>query len=233
MPDAAAADTSTKLAAAATAGFNPADAERPDPALMTYYLLVAVLTLVGFPFVAIAGWLKYRTLIYKFDDKGVSMAYGMFFRKEVYLTYRRIQDIHVTRNLFHRWLGLADVAVQTASGSSGAEMTIEGIRNPEALRDFLYARMRGVEDDAASPEGGSEPAAAGAKDAGMLESRDGHGGGDVAPDRAASAPETNRGDVPGDEALALLRDIRDTLREIRSARASAAAAPSGRPEGDA
>lgn len=230
----AAATTTTKPGAPVPAsGFNPADAERPDPALMTYYLLVAALTLVGFPFVAIAGWLKYRTLIYKFDDKGVSMAYGMFFRKEVYLTYRRIQDIHVTRNIFHRWLGLADVAVQTASGSSGAEMTIEGIRNPEALRDFLYARMRGVEDDAASLDDGSELAAAGAKGVGVLESGGGHGGGDAAPDCTTSAPGTGRGDDPGDEALALLRDIRDTLREIRSARAIAAAAPGEKPGGDA
>jgi putative membrane protein len=34
-------------------------------------------------------------------------------------------------------------------------MTIEGIRNPEALRDFLYAKMRGARDD-------HEPSVAGA-----------------------------------------------------------------------
>ena len=68
----------------------------------------------------------------------------MLFRREIYLTYRRIQDIHVTRNIIHRWLGLASIAVQTASGSSGAEMTIEGICQVEALRDYLYAQMRGV-----------------------------------------------------------------------------------------
>jgi putative membrane protein len=53
----------------------------------------------------------------------------------------------VTRNLFHRWLGLSEVGVQTASGSSSAEMTIEGIRNPEAVRDYLYERMRGARDE--------------------------------------------------------------------------------------
>ena len=56
-------------------------------------------------------------------------------------------DIHVSRNIVHRWLGLASVAIQTASGSSGAEMTIEGIRNPEELRDYLYAQMRGARGD--------------------------------------------------------------------------------------
>jgi putative membrane protein len=49
-------------------------------------------------------------------------------------------------NFVERWLGLARILVQTASGSSSAEMTIEGIKEFEALRDFLYARMRGVKD---------------------------------------------------------------------------------------
>ena len=56
--------------------------------------------------------------------------------REVYLTYRRVQDIHVTRNLIERWMGLAKLPIQTASGTSGATMTIEGIRNPE---DFVSA----------------------------------------------------------------------------------------------
>lgn len=129
--------------------FDPHAITRPDPALMTYYLSVAALTLVGFPFVILPLYFKYHTLSYRFDEKGVAMSWGVLFKREIYLTYRRIQDIHVSRNIIHRWLGLAAVAVQTASGSSGAEMTIEGIREPEKLRDFLYRQMRGArgEDD--------------------------------------------------------------------------------------
>ena len=78
------------------------------------------MTVFGFPFVIWPMYFKYQTLRYSFDDKGVSMSFGMLFRKEVYLTYRRIQDIHVTRNFVQRWMGLASVAIQTASGSSGA-----------------------------------------------------------------------------------------------------------------
>jgi len=36
--------------------------------------------------------------------------------------------------------------VQTASGTQSAELTIEGIKEFELLRDFLYSRMRGVKD---------------------------------------------------------------------------------------
>ena len=114
------------------------------PTLTWVWLLVTLAYLAwgiptrphGIPFVFLLLYFKYHTLKYAFDDKGVSMSWGILFHREIYLTYRRIQDIHVTRNIFHRWLGLAAVSVQTASGSAGAEMTIEGIRNPEALRDF-------------------------------------------------------------------------------------------------
>ncbi|TVQ64065.1 MAG: PH domain-containing protein [Phycisphaerales bacterium] len=164
------------------ARFDPASITHPDRSLLTYYALVSALGLVLFPFIFIPLMIKYNTLRYRLDEDGVSMAWGLLFRKEVHLTYRRIQDIHVTRNLFHRWLGLAQVAIQTASGSAGAEMTIEGVRHPEALRDYLYTKMRGARED-------------------------------ERPDDADDgAPE------PHDEALALLGEIRDELRALRSLR---------------
>jgi putative membrane protein len=117
---------------------------------MRYYILLALLTVPGFPFVVWPMAIRYYTLRYHFDEKGVSMSWGWLFQKQIYLTYRRIQDIHVTRNLLQRWFGLASVELQTAAGSSSAEMTIEGILNPEPLRDYLYARMRGASEAMAS-----------------------------------------------------------------------------------
>lgn len=74
------------------------------------------------------------------------MRWGILFRREVIIHYARIQDIHLRSNVVERWLGLARVLVQTASGNAGAEMTLEGLKEFEAVRDFLYARMRGVKD---------------------------------------------------------------------------------------
>jgi putative membrane protein len=71
------------------------------------------------------------------------MQWGVLFRREIYLTYRRIQDIHLTRNIIQRWMGLATLAVQTASGSATPEMSIEGILQAKKLRDHLYRKMRG------------------------------------------------------------------------------------------
>lgn len=126
---------------------DPRRITRPDEALLTYYLLVSAAALIFFPFVFIPLYIRFRTMEYRFDDEGVSMSWGLLFHREVYLTYRRIQDIHVTRNLVERWMGLAKVPIQTASGTSGATMDIVGIRHPEPLRDFLYERMRGARGD--------------------------------------------------------------------------------------
>jgi putative membrane protein len=163
--------------------FDPRNITRPDPVLLNYYLVVSLLTTVAFPFVFLPLFFKFKTLQYRFDDEGIAMSWGILFRKEVYLTYRRIQDIHVTRNLLHRWMGLAAIAVQTASGTAGAEMTIEGIREVDALRDYLYAKMRGAKGEPHEIAGD-----------------------DSAPQEA------------GDEALALLREIRDTLKNLAERR---------------
>jgi putative membrane protein len=154
--------------------FDPRKIERPHSSLMTYYAIISILTGPGLLVQLPRLFFKYETLKYKFDDDGMSMSWGLLFRHEIYLTYRRIQDIHVSRDILQRWLGLATLSVQTASGSAGPEMNIEGIPQAESLRDFLYAKMRGARD----------------------------------------ADEHSHADAshPDDEALVLLREIRDLLR---------------------
>ena len=163
--------------------FDPTRITRPSPMLLRYYVVTtAVATLCVLPITAVAllpSLFKYRTLRYRFDDEGISMAWGVLFRREINLTYRRIQDIHVTRNLFQRWMGLATVAIQTASGSATPEMSIEGILEADGLRDFLYSKMRGARGE------------------------------------AEKAPDA--GEAADDEALVLLRQIRDDLVAMRRA----------------
>ena len=160
--------------------FDATTITRPSPVLLRYYILTtAVATLCILPLtliVLLPNLFKYWTLRYRFDAEGISMAWGKLFRREINLTYRRIQDIHVTRNLFQRWMGLGTVAIQTASGSAKPEMSVEGILEVDELRDFLYAQMRGA--------------------------------------RAEPEVEDPR-DRPADEALRLLREIRDELSSLR------------------
>jgi uncharacterized membrane protein YdbT with pleckstrin-like domain len=170
--------------------FDPAAITRPDERLMKYYVVVALLSLVAFPITLFVLWVKYRTLRYRFDDEGIWRAQGLLWRSEVNITYRRIQDIHLTNGLLQRWMGLSTVSIQTASGSATPEVTIEGVLDAEALRDFLYTKMRGVRDRTPAAAPRLEGPAAGAA---------------IAPHEGA-----------GDEALALLVDIREALRRLEA-----------------
>ena len=152
----------------------------PDERLLTYYLIVSLFTLLAFPVTFVALYIKYRTLRYRFDDEGVWRRQGLLWRHEVNVAYRRIQDIHLSNGLIQRWLGLATVSIQTAAGSSTPVVTIEGVLEAEALRDYLYTKMRGVRDGAHAPH-------------------------EISPVAASATP---------DEGLALLLDIRDSLRRL-------------------
>ena len=170
-----------------------ASLERPCPALWKYYVIMSVLTgpaiVVTLPFL----YFRYYTLRYRFDAEGIHMRVGILFRREVNLTYARIQDIHLRSNFLQRWLGLANVQIQTASGSAGAELVIEGFKEFDAIRDFLYTRMRGYQ---AQPHAASE----------LARRHD-------ATSAVAAAPLANE----NAEMVSLLVNIRDELRRTREA----------------
>lgn len=125
--------------------------ERPHSDLLTYYVIASFAAGPFFPIPLVYCVIRFRTMRYKFTAEGLSMSWGILFRREIIIQYARIQDIHLRSNMVERWLGLARVLIQTASGSAGAEMTLEGLKEFEAVRDFLYHRMRGVHGHAAHP----------------------------------------------------------------------------------
>ena len=125
--------------------------ERPCPALMKYYLLKALATNIAAPVTLLMLYFRFHTMRYRFDPEGIHMAWGILMRHEIMLNYSRIQDIQLQSNFVERWLGLTRIEIQTASGSAGSEMTLEGIVDHRAMRDFLYSRMRGVRDQHHAP----------------------------------------------------------------------------------
>jgi len=135
-----------------------ASIEVPSPQLLKYYVLTAILTTVAFPLTMLLLYFRYHTMRYRFDAEGIHMRWGILMRHEVMLNYSRIQDIQLRSNVIERWLGLTRIEIQTASGSAGSEMVLEGLLNFVAVRDFLYSRMRGarhpldVRDGHATPD---------------------------------------------------------------------------------
>lgn len=154
--------------------------ERPHNRLIYVYLCRSLHALLAAPLVFFTLFLKYISLRYQFDEEGVGASWGVIFKKQIFLTYARIQDIHVSRDVYERWLGLGTVEVQTASGSASAELAIVGMEEFDEIRDFLYSKMRGARG---------------------LNEKGGEAGSD---------------DDSPSEALTLLHEIRDELREMRN-----------------
>lgn len=161
--------------------------ERPHADLLKYYLVASFVIPPIFPILMAYGAIRFRTMRYRFTDEGISMSWGILFRREIIIQYSRIQDIHLRSNVIERWLGLARVLVQTASGSAGAEMTLEGLKEFEAVRDFLYSRMRGVKDTAPARQ-----------------------------PRSLGADETVAGGPPDPELAAVLHEVAEELRQLRA-----------------
>lgn len=125
--------------------------ERPHRNLLWQFMILSLFTTVASPVVALVLYFRYHTLRYRFDEQGVSISYGILFRREAFLTYARIQDIHVKRNIVERWLGLGTVEVETAAGSGSGPELIQGLVEYEMVRDYLYSRMRGASALPAKP----------------------------------------------------------------------------------
>ncbi len=122
--------------------------ERPHPNLLKIYFLRCIIAFPFFLFTFPVLFFRYHTLRYNFDEEGISMRWGLLFRREINLTYSRIQDIHIHAGIIQRWFNLADLKIQTASGSADAEMVIEGLFEYNEIRDFLYSKMRGYKHTA-------------------------------------------------------------------------------------
>lgn len=142
---------------------------RPEPSLLWLYLLTSLAGLCAAPLVMIPLYFRYHTLWYRFEASGVSMGYGILFRREMQLTYARMQDIHLSQNILERWLGIGTVTVQTAGAGAAGNLTIVGVKDFNAIRDYLYAKMRGVRSE---PQDALPAGAAGTADALLVDIRD-------------------------------------------------------------
>lgn len=115
---------------------------RPVRQLFYSYLIHSLFWGPAFLYPLITNLIRYRTLTYEFAEDGLTASWGHLSRREVTVNYRNIQDIHLRSDIVERWLGLARIEVQTASGEAAAELIIEGVLEYEALRDNLLRQMR-------------------------------------------------------------------------------------------
>lgn len=123
--------------------------------------LLVVPVLAAFAFVT--WWIPayYRTADYRFADEEIEFRRGVFFQKKTTVPYNRITNVDATQGPVERLVSSGSVGIHTAGygGQMGAELSITGIGDYEAVKDQLLAKVhrRPPEATEAEPEVDAEP----------------------------------------------------------------------------
>jgi uncharacterized membrane protein YdbT with pleckstrin-like domain len=164
-------------------------------ALTPVFLLVTVLPDV---IAYIAIHLRYDSTWYVLSDRSLRIRRGIWTIHETTITFENVQDVNILQGPVQRVFGISDVVVQTAGGGGGKQGEgesssshtglVEGVDNAARIRDLIMTRVRS------------------SRSAGLG-------------DEAHEHREASRSAAPGwtAEHVAVLREIRDGLREVRSA----------------
>lgn len=101
--------------------------------------------------VYIALHLRFDTTRYVMTDRSIRIRRGIWVIQEVTITFENIQNVEVRQGPLQRYYGIADVIIETAGGGgnpgqpgsqSGHRGVIEGIADPNRIRETLLGRLR-------------------------------------------------------------------------------------------
>lgn len=99
----------------------------------------------------------YRTIRYRFTRFEIAWERGVWFRQTGIVPYNRITNMDIMQGPLSRFFGLSQLKVQTAgysaASASTAELKIDGLREPEPIRQFIREQMQAGTVASRSPEG--------------------------------------------------------------------------------
>lgn len=97
----------------------------------------------------LATLLRYFTLRYRIQDGEFVIKEGLLFRRTRSVPIRKIQNVDLVQNVLHRVFGVAEVKVETASGTE-AEATLRVLTKPQI--EELRAAVLDVHADEVAPD---------------------------------------------------------------------------------
>ena len=110
------------------------------PAVFSVVILGGTLLL----FVLLWYWvgLYYESMWYELREDEINWKRGVWFRTTGIVPYNRITNLDVRQGPFMRFLGISNLAIQTAgySGQAVPEIRIEAIEHAEELREVAHGR---------------------------------------------------------------------------------------------
>lgn len=98
---------------------------------------------IGFWFLTIITLGIYYVLYHRYNKiilttrRVTQMRGNVFTQNETTISLQNVTDVTINRSIIGRILGFGDIVIQSA-GSGASEISFQGIRDPEHLRELLY-----------------------------------------------------------------------------------------------
>lgn len=122
--------------------------------IFTVFIIIGLAALaVCVLFACIWAPLYYKSVVYHLNDTEMTWKRGVFFRKTGIVPYNRITNVDIVQGPVMRLFGISHLKIETAGGGASknsAEIQLEGIRDPEPLRQLIMGFVRGQKPAAAA-----------------------------------------------------------------------------------
>lgn len=83
----------------------------------------------------------FRSISYRFTASAIIRERGVWFHRDGTVPYNQISAVTVTKGPIARFLGISRMTVQTDTDSA-PDLHIDGIREPEQLREYIMKMMQ-------------------------------------------------------------------------------------------
>ena len=120
------------------------------------------LFIAGFLFfpTLIASVIRYFSLRYRISESELIVTEGIFFRRNRTVPIKRIQNIDLMQNVMHRLFSVAEVRIETASGTEPeATLRVLSMDKVEELRSAIFSSRRKATDEVHEPGNDSDAVA--------------------------------------------------------------------------
>lgn len=132
------------------------------------FLIIGIAALaVCVIFACIWAPLYYKSVVYHLNGTEMTWRRGVFFRKTGIVPYNRITNVDIVQGPVMRVFGIYHLKIETAGGGASknsAEIQIEGVENPEPIRQLIMDFVRGQKPAAAATGTEYKPVSSAAPD---------------------------------------------------------------------
>ena len=110
-------------------------------------LLILAITIMAISAIALVLInITYDNITFLVQDEAITINRGILYKHSLTLPFNRVQNVNILRGPLERRFGIATIFIQTAGGYLlGGRL--QGIKNPELLRDIILKRVIKVKNN--------------------------------------------------------------------------------------